>query len=96
MYKNIDVNAAEIRLERNLLRNVDLISGSTDLEVNVIMELVRLCNMFSFFSIQKKIEQVSGLPKGAPLSQLLTKVFVENVETVALESYFLKHKFWGH
>ena len=32
---------------------------------------------------------------GAPLSPLLSNCFVENIETIALDSYFLKHKFWG-
>ena len=32
---------------------------------------------------------------GAPLSPLLANCFVENIETIALDSYFLKHKFWG-
>ena len=49
MYTSIDVKAAEILLERKLLRNLDLISGETVLEVGVIMNLIRLCNMFSYF-----------------------------------------------
>ena len=32
---------------------------------------------------------------GAPLSPLLANCFVENIEAIALDSYFLKHKFWG-
>ena len=32
---------------------------------------------------------------GATLSPLLANCFVENTETIALDSYFLKHKFWG-
>ena len=49
MYTSIDVKAAEILLERKILRNLDLIGGETVLEVGVIMNLVRLCNMFSYF-----------------------------------------------
>ena len=49
MYTSIDVNAAEILRERKILKNLDLISGETVLEVGVIMNLVRLCNMFSYF-----------------------------------------------
>ena len=49
MYTSIDVKAADILLERNILRNLDLISGETVLEVDVIMNLVRLCNTFSYF-----------------------------------------------
>ena len=32
---------------------------------------------------------------GAPLSPLLANCFVENTETIALDSNFFKHKFWG-
>ena len=49
MSTSIDVKAAEILLERKILRNLDLISGETVLEVGVIMNLVRLCKMFSYF-----------------------------------------------
>ena len=92
MYTSIDVKAAEILLARKILRNLDLIGGETDLEVGVIMILVRLCNMFSYFFQFRGVffEQVNGLPMGAPLSPLLAKCFVENIETC-----FLKHKFWG-
>lgn len=97
MYTNIDVEAAETLLEGKLLRNLDLISGKTDLEVSVIMYLVRLCNKFSyFFQFRGEyFEQINGLPMGAPLSPLLANIFVENIETIALDSYFLKHIFWG-
>ena len=54
MYTSIDVKAAEILLERKILRNLDLISGEIFLEVGVIMNLARLYNTFSyFFSIQR-------------------------------------------
>ena len=97
MYTSIDLKAAEILLERKILRNLDLISGETVLEVDVIMNLVRLCNMFSYFFQFRGsfFEQVNGLSMGAPLSPLLANCFVENIETIALDSYFLKHKFWG-
>jgi hypothetical protein len=32
---------------------------------------------------------------GAPLSPLLANIFVENIETIALDSYFFKHDIWG-
>ena len=32
---------------------------------------------------------------GAPLSPLLANCFVEDIETIELDSYFLKHKFGG-
>ena len=97
MYTSIDIKAAEILLERKILRNLDLISGEKVLEVGVIMNLVRLCNMFSYFFQFRGgfLEQVNGLPMGAPLSPLLANCFVENIETIALDSYFFKHKFWG-
>ena len=97
MYTSIDVKAAEILLESNISRNLDLISGETVLEVGVIMNLVRLSNMFSYFFQFRMdfFEQVNGLLMGAPLSPLLANCFVENIETLALDSYFLKHKFRG-
>ena len=47
MYTSIDVEAAKTLLEIKLLKDLDLISGETDLEVSVIMYWVRLCNKFS-------------------------------------------------
>ena len=55
MYTSIDVKAAEILLERKILRNLDLISGETVLEVGVIMNLVRLCNMFSLIFFNSEV-----------------------------------------
>ena len=97
MYTSIDVKAAEILLDRKILRDLDLIIVETVLEVGVIVNLVRLCNMFSYFFEFRGVffEQVNGLPMGAPLSPLLANCFVKNIETIALDSYFLKHKFWG-
>ena len=60
-------------LERKISRNLDLISGETVLEVGVIMNLVRLCNLFSYFYQFRRgfFEQVNGLPMRAPLSPIL-------------------------
>ena len=51
--------------------------------------------MFFFNSEEVFFEQVNGFPIGAPLSPLLANCFVENIETIALDLYFLKLKFWG-
>ena len=40
-------------------------------------------------------QQKNGLPMGAPLSGLLANIYVENLENWALNSYFLKHVYWG-
>ena len=76
---------------------MDLISGKTNLQVSVIMNLVRLCNKFSYvFQFRREFfKQVNGLPMGARLSPLLAYIFKENAETIALDSYFLKDDFWG-
>ena len=39
-------------------------------------------------------EQTNGLPMGAPLSGLLTNIYVEHIENWALNSYFFKYIFW--
>ena len=52
MYTSIDVKAAEILLERRLLRNLDLIIGETVLEVGVIKNLLgcTICSLTFFNS----------------------------------------------
>jgi len=40
-------------------------------------------------------QQKNGLPMGAPLSELLANIYVENLENWVLNSYFLKHVYWG-
>ena len=90
MYTSIHVKAAEILLKRKILRNFGLISGETVLEVGVIMNLVRLCNTFSYF-FQFTVgffEQVNGLPMGATLSPLLANCFERNIEKTELDSHF--------
>ena len=98
MYKSIDVKAAKILLERKILRNLDLISSETVLEVGVIMNLVRLCNTFSYVFFQFRggfFRTNKWFTHGTPLIPLLANCFAENIETIALDSYFFKHTFWG-
>ena len=66
-------------------------------EVSIIMNIVRFCNTFSYFLLFRRglFEQVNGLSMGAPLSPLLANCLVETVETIALDTYFLKHKLSG-
>ena len=58
------------------------------MEVGVITNLVRLCNTLSYFFQFRGgfFEQVNGF---------LANYFVENIQTIALDSCFFKHKFWG-
>ena len=50
----------------------------------------------SFISklFRRNIKKSKWFIHGVPLSPLLANCFVEDVETIALDSYFLKHKFW--
>ena len=49
MHRNTDIKAAEMLLERKIIRNFDLISGKKELKVSVIMNLVRF-KTFCYFS----------------------------------------------
>ena len=50
-------------------------------------------NIF-FFNSVGFFEQLNCLPMGVPSITLLTNCFVENIETIALDPYFFKRKFW--
>ena len=98
MYTNINVAESEKLLENKINENYDLIEVSaTGLDCDVLMTLVKLCNKYSmYFQFRNSFyQQINGLPMGAPLSGLLANIYAEHIENWALNSYFLKHIFWG-
>ena len=77
---------------------IDLIEASlTWLDCDVLMTLVKLCNKYlMYFQFRNSFyQQINGLSMGAPLSGLLANIYVERIENWALNSYLLKHMFWG-
>ena len=40
-------------------------------------------------------QQINGLPMRTPLSSQLANINFENLENWALNSYFVKHVYWG-
>ncbi|XP_065583868.1 uncharacterized protein LOC136042864 [Artemia franciscana] len=98
MYTNIDVTISEELLKNKIEENYHLIETSaTGIDCEVLMTLVKICNKFSmYFQFRDSFyQQKNGLPMGAPLSGLLANIYVENLENWALNSYFLKHVYWG-
>jgi retron-type reverse transcriptase len=98
MYTNIDVTASEHLLENKIKENYHLIEASTaGIDCDVLMTLVKLCNKYSmYFQFRNSFyQQIKGLAMGTPLSGLLANIYVEHIENWALDSYFLKHIFWG-
>ena len=101
MYTNINVAESDKLLENKINENYDLIEVSAiGLDYDVLMTLVKLCNKYSmYFQFRNSVhQQINGLQQqinGAPLSGLLANIYVEHIENWALNSYFLKHIFWG-
>ena len=69
----------------------------TGIDCEVLIILVKICNKFSIYFqfCDSFYQQKNGLPMGAPLSALLTNIYVENLENWALNSDFLKQVYWG-
>ena len=98
MYTNIDVATSEQLLKTKIEENYHLIEDSaTGIDGEVLFNLVKICNKFSmYFQFRDSFyQQINGLPMGAALSGLLANIYVENLENWALNSYFLKHVYWG-
>ena len=98
MYTNIDVAISEQLLKNKIEENYHLIEDSTTgIDCEVLMSLVKICNKYSmYFQFRNSFyQQKNGLPMGAPLSGLLANIYVEHLENWALNSYFLKHVYWG-
>ena len=57
------------------------------------IESNRYANYFKFRN--NFYHQIRELAMGGPLSPLLANIYVEYVETLAIETHFLKPKFWG-
>ena len=99
MYSNFNVKKCEDILRIKLQKHFDLIQDVTmaSLEIEVNMKLVILANEHSlYFGFRVEFyKQVFGLAMGSSLSCLLANLFMESIETSAIQSFRLSHCFWG-
>ena len=67
------------------------------IELETILNLVKITSRYTnYFKFRDNFyHQIRGLAMGGPLSPLLANIYVEYVENLAIETYFLKPKFWG-
>ena len=99
MYSNCDLKRCEDILKSKLEKHFDLIQDVTlaSLDIDVIMRLIILVNEFSFyFGFRGEFyRQIFGLPMGASLSPLLANLFIDAIETSAINSFRISPCFWG-
>ena len=96
MYTSCDIKKCEFALQKKLEDNIDRMDYKT-LDIETIMRLVRLCNRYSlYFRYNNQFfTQTNGLPMGTSLSPFLATFYMEFIETSALNTFPLKHRFWG-
>jgi hypothetical protein len=66
-----------------------------NLKIEVIMELLEVCMRTTYFQVDDKFyEQKEGMAMGSPLSPVVSNIFMETFEQLALTTAQHKPKMW--
>ena len=96
MYTYMPFNRSVFVLSKKLGEHKNEIEElSLDIEIETILNLVKITRRYTnYFKFRDNFyHQITGLAMGGPLSPLLANIYVEYVETLAIDTYFLKPKF---
>ncbi|XP_064462023.1 uncharacterized protein LOC135372308 [Ornithodoros turicata] len=85
LFTNVPIDVALSVVRTKLRADVDL-EDRTDLSVEDILELLKLCLRQTFFQFKNRFfKQTDGCPMGSPISTTIAKLVMEFVEDKALE-----------
>jgi hypothetical protein len=92
LFTNVPVDKA-LQVIRNKLHNNTLAEWSV-LQVEAIMELLEVCLKTTYFQVDKFFQQKDGMDMGSSLSPIVSNIFMENFEELALDSAQYKPSLW--
>lgn len=94
LFTNIPVDEL-LDIVRSKLENDASLLERTNLPVSSIMELLRVCVNSSYFQFNSKFYlQKSGLPMGGVLSPILSNIYMDYFESLALRTWGIEPKIW--
>jgi hypothetical protein len=94
LFTNVPVNEA-LQVIRNKLHNDDILAERSVLLVEAIMELLEVCLRTTYFQVDDKFfQQKVGMAIGRSLSTIVSCIFTEHSEKLALDSALHKPSLW--
>jgi hypothetical protein len=86
LFTNVTVDEA-LEVIRDKLTNDDTLTERSALQVEVIMELLEVCLRTTYFQVDDKFfQQKDGMATGTSLSPVVSNIFMEHFEKLALDS----------
>ena len=98
MYTYIPFDKSMFVLSKKLdVHKSEMEELSAGIEIETMLNLIKITSRYTnYFKFRDNFyHQVRGLAMGGPLSPLLANIYVEYVENLAIDTYFLNPKFWG-
>jgi hypothetical protein len=94
LFTNVPVGEA-LQVIRNTLHNNDTLAERSPLQVEAIMELLDVCLRTTYFQVDDKFfQQKDGMAMGSFLSPIVSNIFMEHFEKLALDSAQHKPSVW--
>jgi hypothetical protein len=85
LFTNVPGNEA-LQIIRNKLHNDDTLAERSVLQVIVIMELLEVCLRTTYFQVDDKFfQQNDGMAMGSSLSPIVSNIFMEHSEKLAID-----------
>jgi hypothetical protein len=87
LFTNVQVDEAlDVISTRNKLRNDDTLAEESVLQVEAIMKLLEICLRTTYFQVDDKFfQQKDDVAMGNSLSPIVSNIFKENFEKLALD-----------
>jgi hypothetical protein len=94
VFTNVPVEGA-LQVVGNKLQNVDKLAERSVLQVEAIMELLEVCPRTTYFQLEDKIfKHKDDMAMGISLSPIVSSIFMEHCEKLALDSAQDKPSLW--
>ena len=94
LFTRVPVNEALLVISQRLQQD-DTLKDRTSIPIPDLCAPVELCLKSTYFQFGKSFyEQVEGAAMGSPLSPIVANIFLEDLETRALETSAWKPKMW--
>jgi hypothetical protein len=94
LFINVPVVEA-LQVIRNKLQNDHTLTERSSLEVEAIMELLEGCLKTTYFHVDDKFfQQKDGMAMGSTLSPVVSNIFMEHFEELALRTVIHRPSLW--
>jgi hypothetical protein len=94
LFTNFPVNEA-LQVIRNKLSFDDTFPNWSLLQIQVVMELLKVCVRTTYFQVEDRFyQQKSGMAMGSSLSPIISNIFMKYFEQLALDSPPHKPAMW--